>query len=103
MPLTNGFATASDRADHFQKHGLEFRVRNEVEYEGRADRFLGGSRWRWTLECVRSNGDVVRYNLLTREFGVLGRGDVIRTYFRPTRAVHGEWSNWKYFRRECDR
>ena len=74
---------------------------DEVEYESRADRFLGGPRRVWTLECVRSNGDVVRYNLFTHELGVLGRGGIIRTYFLPSRAVHGEWSNWAYFRREC--
>lgn len=73
----------------------------EQAYETRADQFMGGRRRMWTLECRRKNGDLVRYNLFTGEFGVLSHGGVIRTYFKPSPSVHRLRWNWQYFRAQC--
>jgi filamentous hemagglutinin len=35
------------------------------------------------LEKVKTNGDVIRYDPVTDEFGVKTRGGFVRTYFRP--------------------
>lgn len=49
------------------------------------------------LEKVRSNGDIVRYNPSTDEFGVVSSGGSIRTYYKPGPTVHGKDSNLEYF------
>jgi filamentous hemagglutinin len=48
-------------------------------------------------EKVRSDGDVVRYNPNTDEFGVGSSGGSICTYYKPDPAVHGKRSNLEYF------
>ena len=48
--------------------------------------FLGGVKWWWMLQCERPQGDLVRYDPSTDEFGVLGADGYIRTYFALSHA-----------------
>jgi pyocin large subunit-like protein len=49
------------------------------------------------LTTVRPNGDTVRFNPTTDEFGILGRDGVIRTYYRTDPSEHGYPTNLDYF------
>ena len=104
VQFTNGFISPYHLEDHFDAHRSDFDAASEEEYEEMADRFLGGPIRKTTLECIRErNGDVIRYDIMTREFGILSRERNIKTYFKPRSAVHGERTNLAYFYRECKR
>ena len=104
MPLTNGFASPATLADHYNRHKAEFGgPLPRSAYLALADAFLGGPCPPDTLECVRSLGDVLRYNVATFEFGILKPGRIIRTYFRPTPDWHKLATNEDYFYQECSR
>jgi filamentous hemagglutinin len=49
------------------------------------------------LEKVRANGDIVRYNPATEEFGIVKSDGTIRTYYKPDPANHGFPTNLDYF------
>ncbi|WP_168734251.1 two-partner secretion domain-containing protein [Pseudothauera nasutitermitis] len=91
------FADQAKLDDHFARHGSDFGARNALEYQSQADRFLTVSKPVGVLEKVRPNGDVVRYNPATDEFGVISSSGNIRTYYKPDPAVHGKGSNLDYF------
>ena len=63
-----------------------------------ASDFLTGEPSDGTLEGVRSwNGDTVRYNDNTGEFGIVSSSGTIKTYSVPDPAVHGFPTNIDYF------
>jgi pyocin large subunit-like protein len=97
-----------ERSIHFAKHGADFPVPGEVEYELAAERFLLSPVRSGLLECKRNGGDLLRYDTASEEFAVMSRSGVIRTYYKPVpcvvRAVpfcHGEPDNVHYFRKTC--
>jgi filamentous hemagglutinin len=92
-----GFASDAQRQDHFDRHGSDFGAATPEEYERQADDFLNGPRGDEVLEKVRPNGDIVRYNPTTDEFGVTRADGTIRTYFKPDPAVHPYPTNLDYF------
>lgn len=96
MPsFTNGFKTAASRNDHFNKHGHHFSVVTEIQYEELADGFCGGKMDSNTTEFIRSNDNaVIRYNIITNEFGIVGNDGYIKTYFKPSRGHN-------YFLKNC--
>lgn len=96
MPFTLGFADTVKLIDHYDRHGTDFGAKSEAEYEQQADSFLGGPAATGTLECFRRNGDLVRYNTLTSEFGVLHADNTIGTYWRLNKQ-----DNMAYFKRQC--
>lgn len=99
---TNGFATAFRLTGHFGDHGADFGAVSAQHYELLADRFLVGCLKHHVLECFRaSNGDKLRYNTKSEEFGILNRANTIKTYYVPDPLIHGEPTNLDYFRREC--
>ena len=100
---TSGFNTAVDLTSHFGDHGADFGASNEVQYERLADDFCGAPLPSGALECRRRNGDIVRYNPMTDEFGVLSRLGVVRTYYKPNPVVHGCLTNEDYFHQTCKR
>ncbi len=117
--FTNGFVGAIQLSQHFANHGPALGVHSVQEYEKRADRFLGGPKPSHVQEYKRSKGDVLRYDTITQEFGVVDRFGTIRTYFKPVpcsslpasiRAAekkagrcHGHATNQDYFSSECKR
>lgn len=93
MPYTRGFAPGK-LGIHFYKHGTAVGAATRADYEQKADQFIGGPLTLGRLECQRSMGDRVRYNVLTDEFAVVTRAGFIRTYYLRRNGLN-------YFVREC--
>jgi len=91
------FATDAQLQGHFGDHGRDFGAKTPGEYQQQADTFLNGPRASGVLEKVRPNGDIVRYNPATEEFGVAQGNGTIRTYFKPDPSIHGYATNLDYF------
>ncbi|WP_221119613.1 hemagglutinin repeat-containing protein [Rhizobium lentis] len=91
------FGSVAKLQDHYNRHGNDFGAKSAAEYQAQAKAFLGGPIAPGILEKIRSNGDIVRYNPTTDEFGVVSSGGIIRTYYKPDPAVHGKGSNLDYF------
>jgi pyocin large subunit-like protein len=102
MPYTKGFDPAF-LEEHFDNHKEDFGVATAEEYEIRADLFLGGPRASTALECVRSNGDMIRYVIFTDEFGVMSKAGVILSYYIPDPRWHGCPTKLDYFEQQCKR
>lgn len=110
---SNGFADRLDLEEHFDFHVDERKefphITTEEEYEEAADRFLTEPRISSKChECYRqkpdgTEGDMIRYNKQTGEFGVLSSENIIRTYFIVDIECHGKDSNYLYFKSECDK
>ncbi len=91
------FADQAKLDDDYARHGGDFGAKTKLEYQAQADKFLTTSKPAGVLEKIRLNGDIVRYNPATDEFGVVSSGGIIRTYYKPDPAVHGKASNLDYF------
>jgi hypothetical protein len=91
------FADESKLIAHFEDHAADFGASTPAEYQHMADTFLTGPKTIGTHELVRGNGDIVRYNETTNEFGVVGKSGQIRTFYKPTPAIHGYKTNMEYF------
>ncbi len=91
------FADQAKLDDHFNRHGADFGATSSAQYQQMADNFLTGPRGTNTLELVRPNGDVVRYDPTTDAFGVVSSNGTVRTYYVPDPAVHGYPTNLDYF------
>ena len=104
MPYTQGFDPGRDR-EHYDKHVVqqgEFGGITLQQYCDMADRFLGCPLdSTTTYECTTWDGAVIRYNDVTREFGILALGGAIRTYFKATPRRHGFPTNLEYFLWRC--
>lgn len=101
---TSGFLNSRLQARHFQKHVLEkneFGVLTEEEYLENADRFVGEPLDANTQVYYRKYGaeagDMVRYNSVTNEYGVLSKDGFIITYFI---ADYSFGTNQEYFELE---
>lgn len=99
MPFTLGFRDRVDLIEHFDRHAMDFGATTEEEYELLADYFLGAPRTAGMYECFRRNGAMVRYDILTDEFGVLAADNYIQSYYHP--QGHNCASNLDYFRKQC--
>lgn len=98
--LTNGF-DPDLLEEHFYRHRADFRVASPEAYEARADAFMGRPLAPPVLECERGNGDILRYNEVTQEFGIMTAMGIVRTYFKPDPDRHGMISNLEYFESGC--
>ena len=91
-----GFRTPRAPAEHFAKHGAEFRVDSAQEYLALAqalrDRPAGGA----VLEIVRGDGVITRFDRASGAFLAFERDGVIRTFLIPN---DGE----RYFQRQAKR
>jgi pyocin large subunit-like protein len=81
--ITNGFESIVQLSRHFGEHGSDFGASNAEEYEQMADDFLGGTKPKDIHECYRNNGSCIRYDPDSEAFGILDRGGIIRTYYKP--------------------
>jgi hypothetical protein len=91
------FASQAKLQDHFERHGSDFGAQSPAEYQDQASNFTTGEKPAGVLEKVRPNGDVVRYDPNTDEFGVASRDGIIRTYYKPDPSVHGYPTNMDYY------
>lgn len=100
-----GFATQDLRDDHYGRHGgdfgPEYGYTDADAYEQGAVNFMRGDSpsgtYGSTLQRVRANGDIVRFNPITNEFGIARSDGVIRTYYIPEPGIHGYTTNLDYF------
>jgi hypothetical protein len=99
---TNGFLNPRQLNRHYASHGAEFGAKSATQYQALADMFLGGIRVQPIEECVRGKGDIVRFNPVTDEYGVLDSGSTIRTYFKPVSCVETRALN-QAVKRNADR
>jgi len=98
VPLTLGFFDRASLADHHKSHRAEFGWISEDRYAAQADMFLGQALNTATQkERTRENGDTVRLDMTTGEFGVLLKSRHIKTYFRADPRIHGRATNLEYF------
>jgi hypothetical protein len=95
--FTHGFRDRDELRRHFLRHGGHLGCATSLGYEAMADAFLGGPIGANVAECTRG-GDLVRYNQVTQEFGVLAPGGIIRTYLILGRSPA---QNRLYFLRNC--
>lgn len=114
---TRGFLNQKQLLRHFEQHGTDFGASNAQEYEQMADAFLGAPLSSTVHECRRRDGDRIRYNPMSQEYGVLGHDEMIRTYYKPVPCIdvpfdirsdvaragkcHGYANNFQYFQQEC--
>lgn len=98
------FADTRRAFEHYSKHvkGIEIRPRGQyklkvggadmpeftgfAEYRAAARQFMSGSQ-RGTLEGTRRDGDLVRFDPATGQFGLRSPRGVIRTFFRPDDGI----------------
>lgn len=83
IPLTKGFANNILRLSHYGDHANDFGATTDIQYEYMADVFLGRSTPIGAYECKRVGGDLVRYDPMTNELGILSMTGFIHTYFKP--------------------
>jgi RHS repeat-associated protein len=83
---TLSFASEAKLASHSMDHATQMGYSTITKYEAGAKTFLSGSAKSGTAEMIRqSDGALVRYNINTKEFGVLASdGTTIKTYFQPS-------------------
>ena len=84
MPLTNGFLNDDLLKRHFDKHRQLLGISTLEEYRTRADVFLGSPMQPPTLQCVRTQGDIVRLDPQTDECGVISADGIIRKFYKAT-------------------
>jgi RHS repeat-associated protein len=84
IPLSRGFRSEELLVQHFEKHGAEFggELKTAKDYESAAQKFIT-SHEKGIETYKRANGDLVRYNKATNEFGIIDKEGTIRTYFKP--------------------
>ncbi|MFF7839937.1 polymorphic toxin-type HINT domain-containing protein [Streptomyces ossamyceticus] len=82
---------------HWRKHKADYpALQNAKQYVDSARRFMN-SQDPWIQTKVRANGDIVRYNRATEDFGIMTPDGSIRTYYKPDPRNHGYASNQDYF------
>ena len=96
-----GFASQRWLDRHFVDHGHEFTPPfiNAADYEQAAVDFMQGLMGPNIYQGVRSNGDIIRFNEVTNEFGIARSDGVIRTYYISDPA-RNFMSNWEYVLRQ---
>ncbi len=91
------FGNNAKLQDHFKRHGSDFGATTAPQYQRQADGFLTDPLPSGVLEKTRANGDVVRFNPTTDEFGVVSSTGTLRTYYKPCPTIHGHPTNLDYF------
>lgn len=90
-----------DLERHFARHGQEFLAETADEYERLADVFMTGTLRAGASECFRSNGDLVRFDPRTDEFGVRSVVGLICTYMIVRPLPHHGQTSLQYFQSNC--
>jgi pyocin large subunit-like protein len=91
------FKNAARRQDHYARHGRTVGATSPGNYERMAGLFLTRPRAAKLHQKKRSNGDLIRYNEVTEEFGVLSAAGVVKTFFIPDPTDHGYPTNLDYY------
>lgn len=96
-PPSRGWTlTPRELKDHANRHGPRLGLTSQSAYEAGAKNFLDNPP-KGTLTARRADGDIVRYNPKTDEYGVKTKDGLIRTYFKPDPTKNKRASNKDYF------
>lgn len=113
MPVATRFFDYNSLYEHFYNHGADFGATDEYVYQDMARDFLNKDLTAnpHIRECVRTHGDVVRFDPTTDEFAIMGYDGTIRTYFVPIPRhlaptlplwkTHPYTTNTEYFEANC--
>jgi pyocin large subunit-like protein len=87
------------KLQHYNDHGAAVGAANANQYEAMADRFIGFNPLpRFHLQSKRPREeDLIRYNPMTNEFGIMDKNGYIRTYFKPNTSLHMLPRNLDYY------
>jgi len=115
LKYTMGFEPSA-LMDHVQRHAARLHiVGGATEYEELADALFAIPRPPDVVECSRPDGDIIRFNKITEEYGVIAPSRIIRTYYVPVPcrtlapanrrpgSCHKAPTNFDYFKRNCRR
>lgn len=91
-----------DLERHFARHGQEFRAATADEYESLAEAFMMGPLRDGVRECVRANGDLVRFDPRTNEFGILSTSGCIATFMIVRPLASSRKTSLQYFLEQCE-
>ena len=80
---------------------MEFGVETADEYGRLADAFMLGVRRLGVLECSRANGDLVRFDPSTSEFGVRTAAGFVLTYMIVVPLPSSHQTALQYFQSNC--
>jgi pyocin large subunit-like protein len=73
--------------DHWKNHGHEFPgLSNSKQYVERTHNFFGESRDQ-LLTKIRSNGEILLYDVQTNTFGAFTANGVPKTMFKPMKGI----------------
>lgn len=84
---------------HFKKHGSEMGFKNAADYVRAAHVFLRNPPL-GTETKTEDDGDILRYNETTGQFGVMRKDGAPRTFFIPDKDHPNDLSNRAYFDRQ---
>jgi filamentous hemagglutinin len=91
------FASERDLAIHFKLHGQDFGATTPSEYEGQATCLLTAQGNPDILQVTRAGGNIVRFNPMTDEFGVLTRTAILKHIIDLTQHYMDNPTNLDYF------
>jgi len=94
--LAQGFRSARQYDDHYQKHGREFGKITKQQYLKFAQEFRDAPKGGDILEALRTDGVVTRFHKKKGWFLAFNKDRTIRTFFIPN---DGE----RYFHRQAKR
>ncbi len=103
--LVYGFMDPEEKDNHFLDHNREFEPEfaSADEYEAAAIAFLTCPLSDSMRQCVRRNGDRIRFDQKTAEFAICARDGRLKTYYKPDVYWHRQESNLVYFRGQCEK
>ena len=93
LGLAKPFKTRNSLDRHAQEHSDEFGFITPDEYETLAIKFMSGPLVWHVMQLERQNGDYIRWNSHTGQFGVRFRDGRLKTYFLGKATEEG----YKYF------
>jgi hypothetical protein len=92
-----GFLNQNRLLKHFAEHENEWDrpFVSAQQYEDAANRFMSGERPESVIQGRMVSGyfkdDLVRYNTITNEFGMMRADGYIRTFYRPVNGIEEFW------------
>ena len=92
-----GFLNDARRMQHFMDHNSEFHPPfvSPEHYENAGKLFMSGERpegvMQGRLVGGYFNGDMIRYNTITNEFGMMRSDGVLRTFYKPANGIQSFW------------
>ncbi|CAN5279337.1 hypothetical protein BH09ACT1_BH09ACT1_26150 [soil metagenome] len=96
--VSKGFADEALLIEHAGRHGPDFGLTTPHSYLEGAETFMNKQPPKTMYWKIRENGDRVRYDIATEEFGVASKQGIIRTYYEPVPLVgHPYETNLEYF------